>query len=376
MEVITETKKGKEVVSSESANHTETEIRVPDLSYFDEDDTAVLSEDNIFVKAIEDIRVPEPGHIYDARFVGEDDTHFLLDSGFKDLVRVSKSREESFFLNQLDKGDLIRAAVIGITDSKDFSIDGSVEIIFREEAFEALSQMGDEHFVSVKVNELTNAGYNCTISINGCEIESFLPQILAGVNRIHDDDKDQLVGEELEMCIESYVEDKGTWIVSRRKYLNSLIPSYIDDLETDIEYDGIVTGTAKFGVFVEFNECLTGMIHRSNLSEDLVDNFGDIKQGDEISFKVKEVLKGNRIILTQIDSVSLWDTIDVGQNIEGTIKDHKPFGTLIVLDHETLGLIHVSEQTAHIKSMKSGEKVDVTVLATNRSERKIYLRGV
>ncbi len=37
----------------------------------------------------------------------------------------------------------------------------------------------------------------------------------------------------------------------------------IKKLKYDIPYTGHVTGTTPFGIFVEFNECLTGMIHKA-----------------------------------------------------------------------------------------------------------------
>lgn len=373
METITKTKKitKKEEVSKPESKNIE-ETKVPDLSYFEEE-SIIDYDDGFFLSAIDSIQVPKPGSVYDARYIGMDDTHFLLDADFKDLVRIPKTTEESNFVLRADVNDILPLIVTDITDKKDFSINGSVAHMYRQEAFKTLDELKDNEYVMVHIDELTGAGYNCTIDTNGCIIGAFLPQILAGVNKIHDDEKEELVGQELEMCVESYAPDQGTWIVSRRKYLKQLIPAYIDNLEKDVDYTGTVTGTAKFGVFVEFNDCLTGMIHRSNLTDELKKNFDNIKPGDEVTFNVKEIFKGNKIILTQVETTSLWDTISVGQNLDGTIMEHKPFGTLIILDHETLGLIHSSEQVKDIKDMKKGDKVNVKVLAINRSERKIYL---
>jgi ribosomal protein S1 len=377
MEIITEIKQKTKIIDTPTTitPTPEDEIRVPDLSYFEEETIIDYGPDDPFKLAMDNIQVPEPGSVYDTTFVGSDETHFLLDGNFKDLVRVPKTSEESNFFVTTEVGDEVRVIIAKITDDKQYSIDGSVSFIHREEAFQMIGEMPDDRYLMVKINKLTGAGYNCTLTVNGCEIQSFLPQILAGVNKIHDDEKEELVGKELEMCVESYASDKGTWIVSRRKYLKQLIPAYMDNLDKDTDYEGTVTGTAKFGVFVEFNDCLTGMIHRSNLTDELKETFNDIKAGDLITFNVKEIIKGNRIILTQVHTESLWDSISVGQKLTGTIKEHKPFGSLIILDHETLGLIHSSEQTPEVKELKSGEKLDVKVLAINKSERKIYLRN-
>jgi small subunit ribosomal protein S1 len=172
--------------------------------------------------------------------------------------------------------------------------------------------------------------------------------------------------------IESFSKDEGTYIVSRRKYLNTLIPSAIKSLDSDEVYTGRVTGTTLFGVFVEFNDCLTGMIHKANIREDWQDRISEIKPGMEIEFYVKEIVK-ERIILTQILRETLWDTIKNGQVLNGRVKDTKQFGVLVSLDEETMGLIHTSEVEKIGKKFESGQEVKVKVLAVDRQNRKIFL---
>ena len=322
---------------------------------------------------VNSVEAPKINKVVEATIFGEDNTHLLLDCGFKDVVRVPKTREEINLFQSKSVGDTINVLILGIEDSGNYSINGSVASIYKEEAFDILRNIEDNEYVSVVVDKLTPAGYNCRILINNCELDAFLPQILAGVNKIHESAKNDLIGKEIPMCIESFANDKGTWIVSRRKYLKQLIPKYIDQLETGVTYTGHVTGTTKFGVFVEFFDCLTGMIHKSNLKDELKDKFDQIEPGQEIEFYVKEILHKNKLILTQVITESIWDTIDIGQKLTGKIKEHKPFGTLVILDHETLGLIHNSQQTPEVQNMSSGDEINVRVLAVDRSKRKIFL---
>lgn len=352
------------------------------MSVFDESPTDNYNTEDYdyIMNYLNVMDVPKEGRVVeDAIYRGEDDNHYLLDCKFKDYVRVPKTREERSFFENAEVGVTTNVVITQLVDKKEYSIYGSVASIHREQANEILSNVKSDEFVKVIIDELTPAGYNCHIDILGCEIIAFLPQVLAGVNRIQDSEKEGLVGKELEMCVESYAKDKGTWIVSRRKYLNQLAPALIQQLDTNYLYTGKVTGTAPFGVFIEFNECLTGMIHRNNLTEELQNNFNDIRANDDIEFYVKEVIKGkggkDKIILRQVITVSLWDTIEQGQVIEGTIREHKNFGTLIKLDQETFGLIHSTVLTPEISKLKSGDKVNVTVLEVERSNRKIYLKG-
>jgi predicted RNA-binding protein with RPS1 domain len=69
----------------------------------------------------------------------------------------------------------------------------------------------------------------------------------------------------------------------------------------------------------------------------------------------------------------LWDSIKIGQVIDGKIKDIKPFGVLVILDDETNGLIHTSELDKSSQKLSSGQDVKVKVIAVDRASRKIFL---
>ena len=172
--------------------------------------------------------------------------------------------------------------------------------------------------------------------------------------------------------IESFSEHEGTYIVSRRKYLQTLIPEEIENLEFNVLYSGRVTGTMAFGIFVEFNDCLTGMIHKANVTEEWQNRISEIKPGQEIEFYVKEIIK-EKIILTQVLRETLWDNIKNGQVIDGKVKDVKQFGALVILDDETVGLVHTSEMEKLGKKFVSGQDIRVKVLSVDRTARKIFL---
>jgi len=177
--------------------------------------------------------------------------------------------------------------------------------------------------------------------------------------------------------LETLQQDKGIYVVSRRKYLKTLIPEKIKQIKKDPKdkvYTGHVTGTRNFGVFVQFEDCLTGMIHKANIREDYQDKINNIQPGTLIDFYIKDITKGgNQIILTQILKESLWDTIRVGDVIKGKVISVKPFGALIELDYETNGLIQTTYINKNNKKLVPGEHVDVIVISIIRDDRKIYL---
>jgi len=126
-------------------------------------------------------------------------------------------------------------------------------------------------------------------------------------------------------------------------------------------------------VFVEFNKCLTGMIHKVNLNPKYQEVITDIPAGTEIDFYVKEVLKGNKIILSQNLNKSLWDTIKLGQVKTAKVKSVKPFGLLVELDAETTGLVQKHHLEKINKKFEVGDSVKVKVISVIKDDRKIYL---
>jgi len=213
------------------------------------------------------------------------------------------------------------------------------------------------------------------IDIDSINIDAFMPNTLADVNKLYN--PEVLLGQTINVMLETLQQDKGIYVVSRKRYLKTLIPEKVKSLSThpkDKVYTGFVTGTRDFGVFVQFEECLTGMIHKANINEVFRDKLADIAPGTEIDFYVKDVIKGgNQIILTQTLEESLWDTVRVGDKLNGKVITVKPFGALIALDYETNGLIQTTYINKNNKTLKSGEKVDVIVISIIRDDRKIYL---
>lgn len=314
-------------------------------------------------------QTPTPNETTSAVYVGSTSDHFMFDGNFKDYIRVDNKQSEAKYLKNTNIGDRIDLEVVCI-ETHPFLIKGSLSSLYENRAHETLKSIDEDQSVTVSVRELTPAGYNVDIEYEGVTLPGFMPNTLAGINKLYD--VESILGKNLEVMIESFSRDEGTYIVSRRKYLQALIPEAIKSLVRGDVYTGNVTGTTPFGVFIEFNECLTGMIHKTNLSPEWQDKISQIIPGMEIDFYVKEVVK-DKLILTQILRESLWDSIYIGQQLNGKIKDNKPFGTLVQLDEETIGLIHLSELEKVSKKFTQGEEVKVKVIALDRHNRKIFL---
>jgi len=329
---------------------------------------------------LEEIAIPEEGQVISAKYVGKSAGQFIFSvPGYKDDVRVDDRVSESKYFKNLNMGDMIDVLITEVNQDA-FMIKGSVSSLYESRAHAKLKALVEGECdkkgkrtslpVMVTVKSLNPAGYDVELSHGGVTLPGFMPNTLAGINKLHD--PNSIVGQTFNVMIESYAQQEGTYIVSRRKYLQTLIPEAIKELEYGKIYSGHVTGTTPFGVFVEFNECLTGMIHKANVNPEWAEKLTTISPGFQIEFYIKDVIK-DKIILTQILRETLWDTIKNGQIIEGTVKDVKAFGTLVNLDDETVGLIHTSEMEKLGKKFSAGQAIKVKVLSVDRMSRKIFL---
>ena len=146
-----------------------------------------------------------------------------------------------------------------------------------------------------KVLEANRGGF--FVEVQG--VEAFMPGSLAAPNKIHD--FQSYVGKEVKVMIEDFLKEMNSFIVSHKKYLERVLPIKIKELVTTSEYTGNITGTSKYGIFVEFEEIFTGLLHISKMDIETKMKFEarEYKSGDSIEFFISEITKDNRIILTK-----------------------------------------------------------------------------
>ena len=183
----------------------------------------------------------------------------------------------------------------------------------------------------------------------------------------------------------SYSKERGTIVVSHRAYLKTLIPDAITNLKEnhDQEITGFVTGSAKYGVFCEFNQCLTGMIHVNDLNGDYIARHKnrEIEPGEEIKFKVKDIISNTKITLTQRDDVRVNPWFDIHKKykvpseVEAKVKTCKEYGLFIEIEPGIVGLLHVSEiGEDKIKTYKPKDNIHVSITKIEEETKKVFLK--
>lgn len=292
----------------------------------------------------------------------------------KDDVVVPMSPNEKSIVDNYQLGQNISVTITSIVDSQNYTIYGS----FHELKMNELSQfletaVKNKTVLTGIVKEMSFAGYTVVAYIDEQEVNLFMPHLLTDVNKLPN--PESIVHTEIEFVLhEVYKEGQKSYLASRKHHLLNKISGELRKLTVGGAYRGFITGTTDFAVFVQFNECLTGMIHKTNLSPEAVEYLenGKITPGMIIEFYVKDMTKG-KLFLTQVMRESLWDSIKINQILKGKISSIKEFGLMVDLDYETKGLLHKTVLMKPIDTYKKGEMVTVVVTNVDKNKRQITL---
>lgn len=297
----------------------------------------------------------------------------LIDIKSKHTAFCSLQKEPCEIVDQLHVGMIID---VKIKTDKNGTIIASISDAIDEVKFnEIMKAVGNKSIgFSGKIIELINGGY--WVEVGG--VKCFMPGSLAGLNKLWE--FESLIGKTLIIMPISYSTEKNTIIVSHREYLGTLIPNTIDDLQENIktEITGFVTGATKFGIFAEFNQCLTGLIPNTELDDITLSKFNknEIKPGDAISFWAKEIITDKKIILTQRGPrEEVWDKVDERYKpmmiTTGTVTKVTKYGAFVELEKGISGLIHKTKMKDAL--LDRGDKVNIKILSINSTDRKITM---
>jgi predicted RNA-binding protein with RPS1 domain len=253
----------------------------------------------------------------------DNDTIILTINGGSNNVIVDLNKEQRF-LNQFSMGEtkmskdmfinaiknpMFKKEILNMNllakitpgDVEKASIwDGYVESLTREMK-QQITANNKAYFATILS---TNKGGFVVDIMN--TIKAFMPGSMAAANRLTDFER--LVGKKFEVMIESWDPNYG-FVVSRKKFLRTMLPSKLNELNNklmdnvDTLFTGHVTGTTPFGVFVELDEFITGMLHKTLVRDETREAMrnNEIVPGTEVQVYVHKI-EGNRVILSDVPS--------------------------------------------------------------------------
>jgi len=228
-----------------------------------------------------------------------------------------------------------------------------------------------------KVLEANRGGF--FVEVQG--VDAFMPGSLAAPNKIQD--FQSYVGKEVIVMIEDYLQDMNSFIVSHKKYIDHILPKKISELSLENIYKGTVTGASKYGIFVEFDEIFTGLLHRSKMKPETYKKFSarEYRPGDEIEFYIGEVTKDNRIILTEESPTEKREKVKKfvekydEKPVPGEVAAIMNFGIIVNVDGDLSGVVpNIEFRKAHTspKNFIAGDKMRLKLLEIKNVDKLVF----
>ena len=312
--------------------------------------------------------------------VKADEALAQTDSGQTIYIDLKRERRDAEKLNITGigfyPGEELKARVRKMNGSYSGSIIEYYIHSLRAELFEQIKKESNAYLV--KIVSINKGGYIAELS----GIKCFMPGSLAAANKITD--FESYIGKEMHVMIEGYVEAKDIFIVSYKKYLNRIMDSKIQELDLTKKYKGYVTGKSDFGVFVEWDDIYTGLIHKTEFAEG--NSLAALSPGIEIEFYVKEIKDNNRLTLTldqplqrNVIIQDLESQVNDGtiEPMEAKVKHKRKNGALVEI--QGLGLLALIPQDklgSKGNSIRVGDDVTVIAYEVETISGKIFVKVV
>jgi len=162
--------------------------------------------------------------------------------------------------------------------------------------------------------------------------------------------------------------------------------SLLEKYPVGSKHNGVVRNLTNFGVFVELEEGVDGLVHISDLSwTKRVKHPSEIfKKGDTVKAVVLNIDRENERFSLGLKQLTPdpWDAIPVkytpGTIVRGKATSVTDFGVFLEIEEGIEGLIHVSELSQEkVESPKDvanvGDEFEAAVLNVDTVDRKIAL---
>lgn len=145
----------------------------------------------------------------------------------------------------------------------------------------------------------------------------------------------------------------------------------------------------SYNLYIKFEDGLVGKIPRNEVEAIKTEDDGLPKTNlcsgkvhKFVQFKIKDI-ENDELILSrkQVQKEAIdWikNDLEIGQKVDGIVKNIKPYGAFIEIGGGIVGLVHIEDlSVARIKSpyerIKIGQKVEIVVKSINREQGKVIL---
>ncbi|MFA6350505.1 MAG: 30S ribosomal protein S1 [Candidatus Omnitrophota bacterium] len=195
------------------------------------------------------------------------------------------------------------------------------------------------------------------------------------------------IGDKIEVAILNMDKEAGKVSLGLKQKQPDPWQGIADKYQTGTKVKGKVVNIVPYGVFVELEKGIEGLVHVSEISwTKRVTNTSEMFAiGDTIEAMLLNIDKDARRISLSIKQLEQnpWLEADakyiVNSTVQGKVRGFTDYGAFVELDSNLEGMIHVSDMSwtkrvAHPQDvLKKGQKVEAIVLAVDSANRRISL---
>lgn len=193
------------------------------------------------------------------------------------------------------------------------------------------------------------------------------------------------IGDKVEIVILTFDKEKEKVTLGYKQKKTDPWASVEEKYPQNKQVDGKVITITDYGIFVELEEGVEGLIHVSEIDwlEKNIKPSKYFSVGDRVDAVILKVNKDEKRISLSIKQLkpNPWDIIKdkytAGQKINGTVKSFAEFGAFISMDEGVDALLHISDMS-WVKRVKhpsdmltKGQEIEVVILSIEPEKERI-----
>ena len=195
------------------------------------------------------------------------------------------------------------------------------------------------------------------------------------------------IGDRVEVLILDYDRENSKVSLGLKQITDNPWADIYEKYPTGTKAKGKVVNVMPYGVFVEVERGIEGLLHSSEITwqKKLVNPQEMFKVGDEIEVQIINVDKDSKRISLSMKQLedNPWLEVEkhyaVDSRVRGKVRGFTDYGAFVELESGLEGMIHISDMSWTKKInhpqdvLEKGQEVEVVVLAVDANNRKINL---
>lgn len=195
------------------------------------------------------------------------------------------------------------------------------------------------------------------------------------------------IGDKVEVLILDFDKKESKVSLGLKQITANPWEDIYDKYPTGTKAKGKVVNVMPYGVFVEIEKGIEGLLHSSEITwqKKLVNPQEMFKVGDEVEVQIINVDKDSKRISLSMKQLedNPWteatNRYKVNDKVKGKVRGFTDYGAFVELDSGLEGMIHISDMSWTKKVnhpqdiLTKGDEVEVVVLAVDPDNRKINL---